>query len=217
LYFSPPVNDHGSDPLQVLITKESSSGLSIAWRVCLGSGILPPLVMFLLRLKLNEPEPFLKESMSLGRTPWYLILRFYWWRLLMVSTVWFLYDFCSYAFYLFQGDMLKNVYPDTAGPGTLSKSLGWEVLIALFYMPGCIGGSYLADMPSIGPKKLLVGSLVAQGVVGFILAAVAPKLLTPGAVGGFVVLFGLFLALGELGPGDTIGLFASKTSCTAVR
>jgi MFS family permease len=207
---------YGSDPLQVAITKEGD-GLNVAWRVCLGTGVLPPLVMFALRLKLHEPEPFVKESMTFGRTPWYLILRFYWQRILLVSTVWFMYDFCSYAFYLFQGDMLKNVYPDTKGPSNLKTSFGWEVVIAMFYLPGCIGGSYLADMPSIGPKKLLVGSLVAQGIVGFILAAVAPSLLTPHAVGGFVFLFGLFLALGELGPGDTIGLFASKTSATAVR
>jgi MFS family permease len=213
----PTLSVKHSNLLQVAITNEGTSGLSVAWRVCLGTGILPPFVMFLLRLKLDEPEPFVKESMSLGRTPWYLILRFYWWRLLIVSTVWFLYNFCSYAFYLFQGDMLENVYPDTKGPSTLRTSLGWEVLIALFYMPGCIGGSYLADMPSIGPKKLLIGSLVAQGVIGFILAANARSLLKPSAIGGFVVLFGIFLALGESGPGDTIGLFASKTSSTAVR
>jgi hypothetical protein len=175
--------------------------------------------MFFLRLKLHEPEPFLKESMALTRTPWFLIVQCYWWRLLMVSAVWFLYDFCSYAFYLFQDDMIKNVYPDTKldGAGTIWIRFGWEVVISLFYMPGCIAGSYLADMPSIGPKKLLIGSLLLQGVVGFILAKTAPSLLTPSAVGGFVFLFGLFLALGELGPGDTIGLFASKTSATAIR
>ena len=39
----------------------------------------------------------------------------------------------------------------------------------------------------------------------------------PQNVAGFVILFGVFLALGELGPGDNIGLIASKTSGTAVR
>lgn len=39
----------------------------------------------------------------------------------------------------------------------------------------------------------------------------------PQYVGGFVVIYGLFTALGELGPGDNIGLIASKTSATAVR
>ena len=34
---------------------------------------------------------------------------------------------------------------------------------------------------------------------------------------GFVVVYGIFIALGELGPGDNIGLIASKTCATAVR
>lgn len=36
-------------------------------------------------------------------------------------------------------------------------------------------------------------------------------------VGGFVVVYGIFLALGEVGPGDNIGLVASKTSATSIR
>ncbi len=34
---------------------------------------------------------------------------------------------------------------------------------------------------------------------------------------GFVVVYGIFLSLGEAGPGDNIGLIASKTSATAIR
>ncbi len=36
-------------------------------------------------------------------------------------------------------------------------------------------------------------------------------------VAGFVVVYGIFLSLGELGSGDNIGLIASKTSATAIR
>lgn len=36
-------------------------------------------------------------------------------------------------------------------------------------------------------------------------------------VGAFTVVYGLFLSFGELGPGDNIGLVASKTSATAIR
>lgn len=39
----------------------------------------------------------------------------------------------------------------------------------------------------------------------------------PSAVGGFIVIYGVFLALGEFGPGDNIGLVASKTSATSIR
>lgn len=36
-------------------------------------------------------------------------------------------------------------------------------------------------------------------------------------VAAFTVVYGLFLTFGELGPGDNIGLIASKTSATAIR
>ena len=44
-----------------------------------------------MRLRLKEPEEFAKESMR-RQTPWLLIMKFYWFRLVCVSIVWFLYD-----------------------------------------------------------------------------------------------------------------------------
>ena len=49
------------------------------------------------------------------------------------------------------------------------------------------------------------------------MSAAYSKLNTPSNVGGFVVVYGIFLSLGEAGPGDNIGLVASKTSATAIR
>ncbi len=40
---------------------------------------------------------------------------------------------------------------------------------------------------------------------------------TSSHVAGFVIVYGIFLSLGEAGPGDNIGLVASKTSATAIR
>ena len=39
----------------------------------------------------------------------------------------------------------------------------------------------------------------------------------PQYIGAFVVIYGIFLMLGEIGPGDNIGLVAAKTSATGVR
>lgn len=39
----------------------------------------------------------------------------------------------------------------------------------------------------------------------------------PQNVGGFVVVYGIFLMLGEMGPGDNIGLIAAKSSSTGIR
>lgn len=53
--------------------------LRAAWRLALGLGVIPPLSLLYLRLKLEEPEEFKREKMS--KFPLWLIFKFYWWRL----------------------------------------------------------------------------------------------------------------------------------------
>ena len=57
----------------VLITTENH--LRAAWRICLGLGVIPPLSLFYLRLKLKEPEEFNRETMKDTRTPWWLVIK----------------------------------------------------------------------------------------------------------------------------------------------
>lgn len=84
-------------------------------------------------------------------------------------------------------------------------------------MPGCLAGAFVADLPSMGPKKTLFIGVTLQGIIGFIMAGCYPYLNKPENVAGFVVVYGVFLALGEFGPGDNIGLLASKTCATGIR
>lgn len=194
----------------VLITTESH--LRVAWRVCLGLGVIPPLSLLYLRLKLSEPESYKRESMAKTKTPWLLAIKYYWFRLTVVSLIWFTYDFSGYSFGIFSSTIVANLLgPETA----LWKSFGWNTLITFFYMPGCILGAFVADW--IGPRKTLIYGITAQAVVGFIMAGCYSFLAKTEYVGGFVVVYGVFLALGELGPGDNIGLIASKTCATGVR
>ena len=88
-------------------------------------------------------------------------------------------------------------------------------MINVFYLPGAIGGAFLSDW--IGPKHALTIGVLLQGIVGFIMAGCYGLLDTSAHVAGFVVVYGIFLSLGEAGPGDNIGLVASKTSATAIR
>jgi len=59
--------------------------------------------------------------------------------------------------------------------------------------------------------------VAAQGIVGFIMSGTYGYLKEPANIGGFVVVYGIFLALGEVGPGDNIGLVASKSCSTGIR
>lgn len=47
--------------------------LRAVWRVALGLGVIPPLSLFYLRLKLNDPEEFSRERMR--KFPVWLIIK----------------------------------------------------------------------------------------------------------------------------------------------
>jgi MFS family permease len=196
----------------------------------LGIGVIPPLSLFYMRYKLQEPEAFRRNTMAKCKTPWMLILKKYWFRLLVVSTIWFIYDYSSYAFGTYSAPSVDNVLGADA---PMWKTFGWNTVINLFYIPGAFIGSYVSDW--IGPRKALAYGVTAQAVVGFIMAGCYEKLAIPKNIGGFCVVYGIFLSLGEresidhlqrpeqnadivaVGPGDNIGLIASKTSPTAIR
>jgi MFS family permease len=129
----------------VLITSENH--LQVAWRVCLGLGAIPPLSLLYLRYKLDEPESFKRETMAKTKTPWMLCVKFYWFRLMIVSVIWLVYNFSSYAFGLFSSQLLANLLGDSEA---LWVSFGWNTLLTFFYMPGAIAGAWLSDW--IGPR-----------------------------------------------------------------
>jgi hypothetical protein len=120
----------------------------------------------------------------------------------------------AYSFGIYATDILANLLGEDA---PLWKSFAWNILTNFFYMPGCLAGAFVADLPSMGPKKTLAIGVTLQGIIGFIMAGCYPWLSKPENVAGFVVVYGVFLALGEFGPGDNIGLVASKTCATGIR
>ena len=99
-------------------------------------------------------------------------------------------------------------------------------------MPGTIIGAYIVDY--LGPKNTMVCpslpivscyhilknasqvlGLVSQAVVGFIMSGLYNLLVSH--IAAFAVVYGLFLSLGEVGPGNCLGMLAAKTGPTAVR
>ncbi|KAK8044939.1 hypothetical protein PG993_004963 [Apiospora rasikravindrae] len=190
----------------------NNNRLETMWRAPLGIGVVFPLVLFLLRLKLKEPEEFSRESMKNTKTPYWLVLKYYGFRLFIISVVWFLYDFSAYAFSLYASPILGSIYGDTAPFTTV---FGWNTVIMLFYIPGTMLGAPVSDR--LGPRWTLILGVTLQSIVGFIMAGCYAKLAQPSVVGAFAVVYGLFLSFGELGPGNNIGLLASKTCATGVR
>ncbi|PFH56413.1 hypothetical protein XA68_16545 [Ophiocordyceps unilateralis] len=182
---------------------------STIWRTSLGIGVIFPVALLLMRMRLTEPQEFARESMR-RKTPYRLVIRYYWFRLFCVSLIWFLYDFSTYAFGIYASSILSAIYGDNA---PLTTVFGWNTVINMFYLPGTMLGALVSDW--LGPKYTLIGGVTVQAVVGFIMAAVYDSISRN--VAAFAVVYGLFLTLGELGPGNNIGLLAAKTCATGVR
>ncbi|ODV84060.1 hypothetical protein CANARDRAFT_29509 [[Candida] arabinofermentans NRRL YB-2248] len=185
------------------------NNLQPVWRVTLGLGAIPPLSLFFMRLKFKEGEQFQKMNFKKVSVPWFLVIKYYWFRLLVVMIIWWIYDFSAYAFGIYSTPILDSIIPD----GDIYKTFGWNVVLNLFYLPGSFLGALAADY--IGPRLTLVVGVFLQAIIGYVMAGCYTHLKEH--IGGFVVVYGIFLTLGEFGPGDNIGLLASKTAATPVR
>lgn len=202
-----------------------SDGLEATWRLLLGLGAIPPISLFFMRLKFKEPESYTKNKFKKGKTPFLLILKRYGPRLVVVSLIWFIYDFCTYSFGNWSSTILDSVVTDVKtvpykgsdgkdmSIANIHKTYGWEVLLMAFYLPGTFLGGLVADY--IGPRLTLFCGNLLEGIVGFIMAAVYKSMKKN--IGGFIVAYGVFTSLGEFGAGDNIGLICSKSCASAVR
>lgn len=185
------------------------NNLQPVWRVTLGIGAIPPISLFIMRMFFKEGNQFQKLNLKKAKIPYLLIFKYYWFRLLIVSIIWWIYDFSAYAFGIYSSPILNKIIPDN----DLYKTFGWNVVLNLFYIPGAFLGAVSTDY--IGPRLTLTIGVFLQAIVGYIMAALYSKLETE--IGAFVTVYGIFLTLGEFGPGDNIGLLAAKTSATPVR
>lgn len=191
--------------LHIFTTKH----LEWVWRLTLGIGAIFPMALFLLRTKFKEDENFKKSSFQKVTIPYISVFKFYWFRLIIVSLIWFVYDFCAYAFGLYSSFILKIIIPGD----DLYKTFGWNIVLNLFYIPGAFLGAISSDY--IGPRLTLVAGLTIQAIFGLILGGLFPVLKK--SIAGFVIIYGIFMTMGEFGPGNNIGVLASKTSATSIR
>jgi len=173
-------------------------------------GVIPALAVLIWRLRMTEPSLYKKGSMKNVKTPYGLILRRYWVSLVGVSITWFIYDFITYPFGIYSSTVIDSIIGDT---DSLYVVFGWNVVINLFYMPGTLIGAFVVDY--LGPKWTMIAGLLAQAVIGFIMSGLYTQLSSK--IAAFAVLYGIFLSFGELGPGNCLGLLASKLGPTAVR
>lgn len=205
-------------PLVVLwICGGTSPGqLTTTWRVSLGLGAIPPLTVLLFRVQMKETEAYRKYHIKWSRLPWWLLIKRYGPRIAALCLAWWCYDWVTYPTSLYSSQILLSVVkPGPDGKQNLHQVLGWTTLLNVFYLPGTyIGAMFVVEW--LGPKYTMILGLVMQSAFAFALAGGYRYL--QNHIAGFILVYGIFLAWGELGPGNNLGLLASKAvSPTATR
>ncbi|KAI9490886.1 major facilitator superfamily domain-containing protein [Zychaea mexicana] len=197
----------------VILLAIFKDNLEPVWRLALGLGIVPPLSVLYFRLRMADSKRYQQGALQ-KKVPYWLIMKKYWRRMLLTSGLWFAYDVVS-----FPNGVFSTIIINTAAPnGTLIETTAWNILLYAFYLPGAIGGALVVD--KIGRRKTLALGLFAQAIVGFILGGTYGPLSAncfPMFVVSIIIMYGIFLAFGEFGPGDCMGLNAMELFPTAVR
>lgn len=115
----------------------------------------------------------------------------------------------TYPFGIFSSTIISQLSPSN----TLTENIGYGTVVNCFYLPGCIVGGLLMD--KIGRKQTMTLGFFLWGILGFILGGAIGPIQTVFPL--FVVLYGIFNALGEMGPGVATFLCAAESFPTPLR
>jgi MFS family permease len=182
--------------LLLLCVNKREDKYEIVWRTAFALGAIPPLGIVWFRLRMAVATAYRKSSMRKQRVPYWLALKRYYRPLIGVSSCWALYNWVSIPFGIFSATIISR----TNASGDLVKDLGWGVVINCFYLPGPFLGGYLSD--KIGRRKTMALGFTLQAIIGFILGGATAQIQKIFPL--FVVLYGLFLTFGEVGPGRCV-------------
>ncbi|ETI23796.1 hypothetical protein G647_05602 [Cladophialophora carrionii CBS 160.54] len=182
-----------------------SSGI---WRVCFGLGFVLPLVLFFFRIRMVESTQYRKHAIK-HNVPYWLIIKRYWKPMVGTSLAWFFYDFVTYPFGIFSSTIIGQLNPNN----TLIQNIGYGTVVNCFYLPGCLTGGLLMDR--IGRKQTMCLGFALWAILGFILGGALNPIQSVFPL--FVVMYGIFNSLGEMGPGVATFLCAAESFPTPLR
>ncbi|KAL9566576.1 hypothetical protein ACKAV7_009491 [Fusarium commune] len=194
--------------LLLLCVHQRTDRYETVWRVALALGAVPPLSIFWFRLRMRVSTAYRNSALRKQRTPYVLIFKKYWRRIIGAALSWFLYNWISIPFGIFSSVIISRVNASNS----LVQNLGWGALINSFYLPGPFIGGYLSD--KIGRRKTMALGYTLQAVLGFVLGGANEQIQKVFPL--FVVLYGIFLTLGEVGPGSTVVIVATEPFPTSV-
>lgn len=194
--------------LIVLAAFHQSTTTDGVWRVCFGLGIVLPLAVFGFRIRMINSTQYRRHAIK-HQIPYALAIKRYWKPMLGVSLAWFCYDFVTYPFGIYSSTIISQLNPNN----TTTQNIGYGTVVNCFYLPGCLIGGLLMDR--IGRKQTMTLGFVLWGIVGFVIGGAIGPLQTVFPL--FIILYGIFNSLGEMGPGVATFLCGSESFPTPLR
>ncbi|KAF9893028.1 hypothetical protein FE257_012439 [Aspergillus nanangensis] len=182
-----------------------SSGV---WRVCFGLGFVLPLAVCFFRIRMINSTQYKKHAIR-SKYPYKLVLKRYWKPMLGTSLAWFCYDFITYPFGIFSPTIISQLMSEN----TTAQNIGYGTVIQCFLLPGCIIGGLLMD--KIGRKQNMTLGFFLWAIWGFIFGGALYPIQT--VLPLFVIMYGIFMSLGEMGPGVSTFLCAAESFPTPLR
>jgi MFS family permease len=195
----------------LIVNKICGSHHSALWRTMFAIGAFWPLSIFYFRMKLATSELYKKSAIK-RRVPYLLVLRYYWRRMIGTMIAWFLYDFVTFPNGIFSAGIIANVIPKTESTN-LEKIAEWNLLLGVIALPGVFIGACLMDV--IGRKYTIMVGFTGYIVFGLAVGLAYERVTKNTAA--FIVLYGLMMSSGNLGPGNGMGLISSESFATPVR
>ncbi|KAJ5754233.1 Major facilitator superfamily domain general substrate transporter [Penicillium manginii] len=181
------------------------------WRICFGLGFILPIAVCFFRIRMLNSTQYRKHAIK-SNYPYMLVLHRYWKPMLGTALAWFCYDFVTYPFSLFSSTIVQQFNPKN----TAIQNVGYgylQTVINCFQLPGCFLGGYLMDR--IGRKQTMALGFFLWAIWGFIIGGALHPIQSIFPL--FVVMYGIFQALGEMGPGVATFLCGSESFPTPLR
>lgn len=181
------------------------------WRTMFAIGAFWPLSVFYFRYKMATSELF-KKSAIRKNVPYFLALKYYWKRLFGTCFCWFLYDFVTFPNGVFSATIISSVLTGSS-KNDLERVAEWNLLLGVIAIPGVFVGAYLCD--KIGRRNTMAIGFSGYIIFGLIIGCAFDKIkkITP----LFIIFYGLMLSMGNLGPGNMMGLTSSESFATPIR
>jgi len=192
----------------IVLSAAGEDHLNTVWRVCFGIGIILPLTVFYFRMRMLSPKLF-RDSAIKRRVPYWLAIKRYWKALIGTCGAWFLYDFVTFPNGVFSGTIISSVIKD----GSIKSTAEWQLLLGAIALPGVFVGAALCN--PLGRRNTMIVGFCGYLVFGLIIGCAYERITQ--IVPLFVVFYGLMQSMGNLGPGNMLGLVSAESYPTSIR